>query len=88
MYVYFARSIVPGYHSIPKISQGSFRARCEEKWGSFRGRYHFGVDLGIISMRGTLVPQQGTRYILTVSTKGQKILACLSRAVNVFPKAA
>ena len=39
--MHFARSIVQGYHSIPKI-----------KWRSFRGRYHFGVDLGIISGLG------------------------------------
>ena len=53
--MHFARSIVLGYHSIPKIKWGSFRGRREEKWGSFRGRFgdhfrvgdHFGV--GIIS---------------------------------------
>ena len=43
------RSIVLGYHSIPKIKWGSFQGRREEKLGSFWGRYHFGVDLGIIS---------------------------------------
>ena len=47
--VHFARSLVLRYHSIPKINKGSFRRRCEEKWGSFQGRYYFGVDLGIIS---------------------------------------
>ena len=31
------------------IPWGSFRGRKEEKWGSFWGRDHFGVDLGIIS---------------------------------------
>ena len=36
--MHFARSIVLGYHSIPKIKWGSFRGRREEKWGSFRGR--------------------------------------------------
>ena len=53
--MYFARSIILGYHSIPKIKWGSFQGRREEKWGSFRGRFgdhfrvgdHFGV--GIIS---------------------------------------
>ena len=50
--MHFARSIVLGYHSIPKIKWGSFRGRREEKWGSFRGWYHFGVDLGIISGLG------------------------------------
>ena len=53
--MHFARSIVLGYHSIPKIRWGSFWGRREEKWGSFRGRFgdhfrvedHFGV--GIIS---------------------------------------
>ena len=30
--MHFARSIVLRYHSIPKI-----------KWGSFRGRHHFGL---------------------------------------------
>ena len=43
--MHFARSIVLGYHSIPKIKWGSFRGRREEKWGSFRGRFgdHFRV---------------------------------------------
>ena len=53
--MHFNRSIVLGYHSIPKINWGSFRGRGEEKWRSFRGRFgdhfrvgdHFGV--GIIS---------------------------------------
>ena len=53
--MHFARSIVLGYQSIPKIKRGSFRGRREEKWRSFRGRFgdhfragdHFGV--GIIS---------------------------------------
>ena len=45
--MHFNRSIVLGHHSIPKINWRSFRDRREEKWGSFRGRYHFGV--GIIS---------------------------------------
>ena len=35
------------HHSL--IPWGSFRDRQEEKWGSFRGWDHFGVDLGIIS---------------------------------------
>ena len=35
--MHFARSIVLGYHSIPKIKWGSFRGRREEKWGSFQG---------------------------------------------------
>ena len=53
--MHFARSIVLGYHSIPKIKWGSFRGRREEKWGSFRGRFgdHFRVReqlrVGIIS---------------------------------------
>ena len=34
------------HHSL--IPWGSFRGRQEEKWGSSRGRDHFGVDLGII----------------------------------------
>ena len=42
VYVHFARPIVLGYHSIPKIN-----------WGSFRGRYHFGVDLAIIAGSGS-----------------------------------
>ena len=37
--MHFARSIVLGYHSIPKINLGSFRGRREEKWGSFRGQF-------------------------------------------------
>ena len=37
-------------HSI--ILWGSFRGQREEKWGSFRGPDHFGVDLGIISGLG------------------------------------
>ena len=43
--MHFARSIVPGYHSFPKIKWGSIRGRREEKWGSFRGRFgnHFRV---------------------------------------------
>ena len=53
--MHFARSIVLGYHSIPKINWGSFRGRREEKWGSFRGQFgdHFGVDLGIILGSGS-----------------------------------
>ena len=53
--MHFARSIVLGYHSIPKINWGSFLGRREEKWGSFRGRFgdHLGVRehfrVGIIS---------------------------------------
>ena len=35
------------YHCL--IPWGSFRGRQEEKWGSFRGWDHFGVDLEIIS---------------------------------------
>ena len=41
------RSPMFNYHSL--IPRGSFRGRQEEKWGSFRGRDHFRVDLGIIS---------------------------------------
>ena len=37
--MHFARSIVPGYHSIPKINWGSFRGGREEKWGSFQGQF-------------------------------------------------
>ena len=61
--VHFARSIVLGYHSIPKIKWGSFRGRREEKWGSFRGRFgdhfrvgdHFGVGIisGAVQFQGT-----------------------------------
>ena len=42
--MHFARSIVLGYHSIPKINWGSFRGGREEKWGSFQGKFgdHFG----------------------------------------------
>ena len=40
------------YHSL--IPWGSFQGRQEEKWGSFRDRDHFGVDLGIISGLGTI----------------------------------
>ena len=43
------RSTIP---AIPRINWGSFRSRCEEKWGSFRSRYHFGVELGIVSGLG------------------------------------
>ena len=52
--MHFNRSIVLGYHSIPKIDWGSFRGRLEEKWGLFWCRYHFGVDLGIISGLGII----------------------------------
>ena len=47
--MHFARSIVLGYHSIPKIKWASFRARRKEKWGSFRGRFgdHFGGRTGL-----------------------------------------
>ena len=34
-------------HSVPKITWGSFRGQRENKWGSFGGRDHFGVNLGI-----------------------------------------
>ena len=51
--MHFARSIVLGYHSIPKIKWGSFRGGREEKWGSFRGRDHFG---------GCTVPNSLTVY--------------------------
>ena len=39
------------YHSL--IPWGSFWGWQEEKWGSFRGQDHFGVDLGIISGSGS-----------------------------------
>ena len=60
--VHFARSIVLGYHFIPKINWGSFRGRREEKWGSFRGQFgdlfrvgdHFGF--GIISGAVQVIP--------------------------------
>jgi len=41
-FVHFGRSIALGYHSIQKVSWGSFRDRCEKNRGSFRGRVHFG----------------------------------------------
>ena len=52
--MHFARFIVLGHHSIPKINWGSFRDRREKKWGSFRGRYHFWVGLGIFSGLGII----------------------------------
>ena len=39
-------------HSI--IPWGSFRGQREEKWGSFQGRDHFGVNLRIISGLGII----------------------------------
>ena len=53
--VHFARSIVLGHHSIPKINWGSFRGRREEKWGSFRAQFgdHFGGCTIPFSGRGT-----------------------------------
>ena len=62
--MHFARSIVLGYHSIPKIKWGSFRGRREEKWGSFRGRFgdhfsvgdHFGVGIISGAVHGLQVP--------------------------------
>ena len=76
--MHFARSIVLGYHSIPKIKWGSFRGRREEKWGSFRGRFgdhfrvgdHFGV--GIIS--GAVHSSERVRYF---STREEKF--CISK---------
>ena len=38
-----------GLNAIPKITWGSFRGQRGKRRGSFRGRDHFGVDLGIIS---------------------------------------
>ena len=46
--MHFARSIVLGYHFIPKINWGSFRGRREEK--SFQGIIS---GLGIISGSGS-----------------------------------
>ena len=40
------------HHSM--IPWGSFRGRQEEKWGSFWGRDHFGVNVGIISGLGII----------------------------------
>ena len=59
--MHFARSIVLGYHSIPKIKWGSFRGRREEKWGSFRGRFgdHFRVG---DHFGGCTVPNSLTVY--------------------------
>ena len=51
--MHFARSIVLGYHSIPKINWESFLGRCEEKWGSFRGRFAIISGLGMISGLGS-----------------------------------
>ena len=52
--MHFARSMVLGYHFIPKIKWGSFRGRREEKWGSFRDRDHFWVNLEIVSGLGII----------------------------------
>ena len=35
------------WHSIPKINWDWFRGGRKKNWGSFRGRYHFGVNLKI-----------------------------------------
>ena len=40
-------------HSVPNITWGSFRGQREYKWGSFGGRDHFGVKLGIILVSGS-----------------------------------
>ena len=54
------------HHSL--ILWGSFRGRQEEKWGSFRGWDHFGVDLGIISRS---VSFRGLYSSLTRSLKNE-----------------
>ena len=41
------------HHSI--IPWGSFRGRQEEKWRSFQGWDHFGINLGIISGLGIIL---------------------------------
>ena len=62
--MHFARSIVLGYHFIPKIIWGSFRGRREEKWGSFRGRFGDDFRVGIIS---------GAVQISTMAGSGREI---------------
>ena len=77
--MHFARSIVLGYQSIPKIKRGSFRGRREEKWRSFRGRFgdhfragdHFGV--GIIS-EAVQFPIFGGREATTGNASGVRRL--------------
>jgi len=59
---HFAQSRVVGFHFIPKINWGSLRGRSEEKWGSFQGRYHFQVELGIISGSGSFWGLDSTFY--------------------------
>ena len=46
------RNIIP---LIPRINWKSPRGRREGKRGSFLSRYHFGVDLGIISGLGIIL---------------------------------
>ena len=48
------QSTVPCLITIPQFFGDHFRGRQEEKWGSFRGRDHFGVDLEIISGLGII----------------------------------
>ena len=55
------------------IPWGSFRGRQEEKWGSFRGWDHFGVDLGIISGLGIISDFGGC----TVTLKEDKTFLCV-----------
>ena len=42
------------YHSVPRINLGSFRGPRKERRGSFQGRNHFRVELGIISGFGII----------------------------------
>ena len=77
--VHFARSIVLGYHSIPKI-----------KWGSFRGRFgdhfrvgdHFGVGIisGAVQFQWTqrhIPPQKNSLSIPPPPLPGSILAICI-----------
>ena len=86
--MHFARSIVLGYHSIPKINWESFLGRREEKLGSFRGQFgdHFGAGAsfrGRDHFRGC--KEQGGERVLVERAPRRRIHRNqMSRIFSVF----
>ena len=49
LHLHSAHLLLDPFESPKVLFHPTFPGRREEKWGSFRGRHHSGVDLGIIS---------------------------------------
>ena len=67
-------------HSL--IPWGSFQGRQDEKWGSFRSRDHFGVDLGIIS--GLRIISGAAQFSFLGFVSEEKVSDYVSDYVTMF----